>query len=191
MDLGGFKNGIEVGSGSGFISKYILDKSDDIEGMTLIDMNKYALDCAEYNIDDKRARFFAGDGLEFMKGKRYDMIICNPPYIPRPKSISDNPYEGLTLLNYLLTNASEHLREGGIFVTNISSMCEKITDETIKKTKLKGTVLESKEVPLKVFNVLNNEKWMDYLLKERGLKEERHDGYDYWQKINITKFELI
>ena len=42
------------------------------------------------------------------------------------------------------------------------------------------------EVPLKVYNVLNNKEWMDYLL-ERGLKKEHRDGYDYWQTIKIVE----
>jgi len=40
-------------------------------------------------------------------------------------------------------------------------------------------VLASMEVPLKVYNILNNPKWIKYL-KKNGLQDRPVDGYDYW-----------
>ena len=182
------KKAIEVGSGSGFISKYILEHTPSLESLTLIDLNRYALECAQENIKDRRAKFFAGDGIEFIQGKKYDMMICNPPYIPRPKSINDNPYEGIGLLAYLIANAPRLLTNNGIFITNISSLCKDITEKIINKSNVEVKELDSMEVPLKVYNVLNNKEWMDYLL-ERGLQKNRHDGYDYWHTIAIHQIK--
>ena len=42
-------------------------------------------------------------------------------------------------------------------------------------------------VPLKVFNVLNNKEWLEFLL-ERGLHKEYKNGYEYWH--SITTYEI-
>ena len=188
-DLSEARTGIEVGSGSGFISKYILDNLSGLESMTLIDFNRYAMDCAHDNIKDKRAKFFAGNAIEFMEGKKYDLIVCNPPYIPRPKSIDDNPYEGIGLLCYLVTHPKELLTENGKLIINISSLCQKLVlGEMVKDCNVNSKELDNMEVPLKVYNVLNNEVWMNYLLG-KGLKKERREGYDYWQRLMITQIK--
>jgi hypothetical protein len=40
-------------------------------------------------------------------------------------------------------------------------------DEFLNNPELEVKKLDSMEVPLKVFNVLNNPEWMDYLIKEK------------------------
>jgi len=76
----------ELGSGSGFISKYVMEHATDLQQMLLVDLNSHAIQCAEDNINDDRADFAIGDALEIIKDKRFDLLLCNPPYIPRPRS---------------------------------------------------------------------------------------------------------
>jgi hypothetical protein len=45
------------------------------------------------------------------------------------------------------------------------------------------------EVPLKVFNVLNNPEWMEYLIKEKWLKKEYRDGHEYRQTLYIYEIQ--
>lgn len=178
----------EIGTGSGFLSKYILAKNDKVRYLLVNDLNKYATECAMANIDDKRAVFYTGDGIEKIRREKFDLIICNPPYIPRPGSIDDNPYEGVGLLYDLVHNGQTYLNKGGIFVTNISSLCWDIIFK--KKPKMKMTFLDKMRVPLKVNNVLNNKSWLSYLEK-KGLKKKLEQGYEYWQTLNIVMFENI
>ncbi len=176
------KKAVEIGTGSGFLSKYILMKNKNLKSVLINDLNPYAVQCAKENIKDKRAKFFIGDGLKKIKGNKFDLIICNPPYIPRHGSIDDNPYEGVGLLYNLVHNGSDFLEKNGLIITNVSSLCWDIIFKN--KPKMKVTILEKMKVPLKVNNVLNNESWMKYLLKN-GLKKEYHDGYEYWHTLNI------
>lgn len=190
MDMSGIKNAVEVGSGSGFLSKYVLKNAENLENITLIDLNECAIKCAKLNFDDKgvldqRAVFVAGNAIEYLEeNKGYDLVICNPPYIPRPKSIDDNPYEGVGLLVYLIKNARNHLNPGGSLVTNISSLCADIVPGAFAEAGVKPRFLDKMEVPLKVLNVLNNKKWMRHLFG-KGLRQETRQGHDYWQTINI------
>ena len=190
IDLDDVTDAIESGCGSGFLSKYTLDNAPNLENMTLVDFNKYAISCAYDNINDQKAMFVTGDAIKYIAGKNYDLILCNPPYIPRPDSINDNAYEGLELLHYMIANASEHLNDSGRIITNISSLSRDEVSEFIEDAGVKAREIDAMEVPLKVYNILNNEKWMNYLLDTHHLKKERKDGYDYWQRIAITEITV-
>jgi len=187
LNLNNFKTAVELGCGSGFISKYLLNNSK-IKRIDLIDLNPHATRCAKNNINDARAKFYTGNAIDLIRGKKYDLIICNPPYIPRPKSIDDNPYEGITLLHFLITNAKNLLNKNGVIITNISTLCEHLTTPLIKNSNVKVKFLEILEVPLKVYNVLNNTEWMNYLLK-KGLKKQVKKGYEYWHTIKIVQIK--
>ena len=126
-----------------------------------------------------------GNGLKKINGKKFDLIICNPPYIPRPHSIDDNPYEGIELLDHLMHEGQKYLSPDGIFITNISSLCWKTV--LSKKPKMKMQILGKMKVPLKVNNVLNNKQWIGYL-ENHGLKKKLNRGYEYWQDIIIVMF---
>lgn len=180
------KKAVEIGCGSGFLSKYLLKKSKRIKSLLIIDINPYAIKCAMDNVKDCRASFYAGDGLKKINGQKFDLIVCNPPYVPRPQSIDDNAYEGISLLNHLVHEGQKYLNKNGILITNVSSLCWNIIFK--EKPKMKMKLLESMKVPLKVNNILNNKKWIDYLRK-RGLKKKYERGYEYWHKINIIMLE--
>lgn len=181
------KKVLEVGTGSGFISKYILSKNSDLESMTMIDLNEYASACARQNISDNRASFFTGDAKEFMEGKNYDLIICNPPYVPRPKSIDDNPYEGLVLLHYLISEAKNNLNEGGSLITNFSSLSSDMAYDFCNSAGCNVEIMDQMEVSLKIGAVLNQPEWKNYLTETGRLRVDNKRGYDYWHTINIVK----
>ncbi|MBN2051889.1 methyltransferase [Candidatus Woesearchaeota archaeon] len=194
MDLSTVKSAVEIGCGSGFISKYILERTaPKLEKILLIDWDKNAGDCIKDNITDNRASFFEGDATKILTlanklGNKYDLIVSNPPYIRRPKSIDDNPYEGIGLLAFLIEQAPKLLSDNGMLVTNISSLSGELPMEIISRRVLHDRIVDSMDVPLKVYNVINNKEWMDYLL-QHGLKSESKKGYDYWQKIMIHKIQ--
>ena len=178
------KTVIEIGCGSGFISKYILAKGNNITSILINDINPYAIKSAKDNIKDKRAKFILGNGIKMIQNKNFDLIICNPPYIPRPNSIDDNPYEGIGLLKYLLHNGQNHLNPNGYLVTNISNLCEKQVLSIKPQMSIKK--VETMKVPLKVNNILNNSNWVNYLVQKCGLEKTLKQGYEYWQRIDIV-----
>lgn len=188
VDLSGVKSAIEIGTGSGFLSQYLLMQNPHIEAMHIVDINQLAIDCAQEHIDDSRALFHVGNGTEYMSDKKFDLIVCNPPYIPRPTSIDDNPYEGVWLMIDLIQNAKRYLNEGGKLIINISSLSEHLVDTATDASELTMTELDRMTVPLKVFNVINNQYWMEYLLNHKGLKKENKDGYDFWHTIKVVVF---
>lgn len=189
LDFNNAELAIEVGAGSGFLSKYSLDLYPGIRKMLLMDINIYSQVCASEQMNDGRARHLQGDATELMKNRQCDLLLCNPPYIPRPRSVDDNPYEGLSLLQFLISHAVKNLSPGGAFVTNFSSLSFNTAYGFCKDAGVNVEVLESMRVPLKVLNVLNNPEWMEYLKKNCSLERNMKDGYEYWHTINIVQIK--
>lgn len=187
INIKNFKRAVEIGCGSGILSKYLLSKSN-IEQMFINDINPHAIRCAMDNLENY-ARFDLGDGLKLLEreaeNQKFDLIICNAPYVPRIDSMGGNPYEGIELLNHLVHEGQRYLNNGGIIITNISSLGWNLIFQ--KSPEMLVHVIQTMEVPLKVNNILNNKAWLKYL-KELGLEKKKGNnrGYEYWQRINIT-----
>jgi methylase of polypeptide subunit release factors len=177
-----FKTALEIGCGSGYLSKFILNKCKTIKSMTVNDINPNAINCAKENIQDERAEYKIGDGLKLLENKTFDLIVCNPPYIPRPNSIEVNQYEGVGVLNDL-AYSYKYLNSGGVIVIGLSNLADRIV--FTNKTGLKFSTIEEMEVPLKINNVLNNHDWIEYL-QDRNLKKLNHNGYDFWHRIKVV-----
>jgi len=188
------ESAVDIGCGSGFLGKYFLHKCRNLKELHLVDLSKNAVACANDNVqrlhEDQIVTFSVGDGRK-LAGKKFDRVICNPPYVPRPRSIADNPYEGVNLLHDIIVDGKNYLNEGGILLINASSLSEEIKNLSVKQAKICGlkSVQEigRKNVPLKVNPILNNKEWMEYLTTTVGLKKDPHDGYDYWHEIRIYK----
>jgi ribosomal protein L3 glutamine methyltransferase len=95
-----------------------------------VDISKDALEVAARNIADygleDRVTLHRGDLFKPLGGKRYDLMISNPPYVdargmavlPRecraePKLAFDGGADGLDVVRRILNDASQHLTPGG------------------------------------------------------------------------------
>jgi hypothetical protein len=189
--LGG-TSALEIGSGSGFLGKYLLHKSR-LLSLDQVDLNPYAVLCTNENVEplhkNQHARAYVADGTR-LKG-RFDRVLCSPPYVPRPKSIEDNPYEGVGLLRHMIVGGGRYVSEDGMVILTTSSLCQNIRDAAIEDAETTGRldsveVIGRMNVPLKVNPVLNNVEWMSYL-RNAGLAKNPSGGYEYWHEINILK----
>jgi ribosomal protein L3 glutamine methyltransferase len=101
-----------------------------------VDLSVDALDVAQYNVTDytleDRISLIESDLFSKLKGKKYDVIISNPPYVDAP-SVATLPQEfkyepklalgsgadGLNATRDILKHAAEHLTNNGILVVEI------------------------------------------------------------------------
>jgi len=196
---------LEIGCGSGFLSKYILQKKLEIKKPIkyahLMDINHDALTCAMNTIDEVKGTTLISYSLnrprEIIKTtNQHDLVISNPPYIPRPNARINNPFEGLFLYQEIFKRASELLRPGSILLTNFSSISKsEVWPLFVKKFKIK-TIYKMK-VPLKIPLITarfseESRKWMNYLEKKDKIIVDRSEksGYRYWHVIQIVECRL-
>jgi ribosomal protein L3 glutamine methyltransferase len=79
-----------------------------------------------------RVRVVKSDLFGGLAGKRYDLIVCNPPYIPlqrwkelpreyhhEPRRALEGGGDGLALVDRILRQATQHLNAGGVLVLEV------------------------------------------------------------------------
>ena len=76
QDIGG--DVADFGAGWGYLSQMLLKEAPAIEAITLIEADKTALDCAQHNINDPRAKFLWADATT--PQGTFDVIVMNPPF---------------------------------------------------------------------------------------------------------------
>ena len=187
-DFSSAKKIAEIWSWPGFIWKYIKYKHPTVESLLLNDINPSAQKYFEETNQDPQAKFLLQDGKELLNQEKFDFVFCNPPYVPRPKSIDDNPYEWLSLVIHMLTSIKSFLNQWGSLVLALPNLVDEILQPFMDEQEMKIEELWRKEVPLKVSNILMNKERLSYLTEQAWLKEEEKDGYKYRQTIKIIKF---
>jgi ribosomal protein L3 glutamine methyltransferase len=101
-----------------------------------VDLSPDALAVARRNVDDydlgSRIELVSSDAFSAIADRRYDVIICNPPYV-NAESMSTLPEEyrrepelalasgddGLDFTRTLLKEAADHLNPGGLLIVEI------------------------------------------------------------------------
>lgn len=203
--LGRFSSLLEIGCGSGFLAKYLLAKKKE-EGVHfanahLMDINLDAIKCALDNLDAVRAATNISYSHNRVNSplkidRDYDLVICNPPYIPRPAAGRGNPYEGLFLYREIFDKAERMLGKGSLLYICFSSLSEDMALPLFRK-KFFVKIVDAMRVPLKipaVFSGLSPESraWVKYL-ERRGtvmIDKSERSGYRYWERIRIAECRL-
>jgi len=106
------------------------------------DLSADALAVARLNVErhglTERIRLLQGDGLAAVAGQRYDLMLCNPPYVNRdamaalPAEFRAEPAlaldgnaaggsDGMDFIRSLLRDAPEHLTPEGVLVLEIGN----------------------------------------------------------------------
>jgi ribosomal protein L3 glutamine methyltransferase len=108
-----------------------------------IDLSADALAVARINVDKhglgERIRLLQGDGFAPVAAEaaRYDLILCNPPYVntdamatlpaeyrAEPELALAGGADGMDFVRRLLSQAAEHLSDNGLLVLEIGNECE-------------------------------------------------------------------
>ncbi len=98
--------GADFGCGIGTLSRAIL-ASPKVEHLSLLDIDRRAIEMAKRNIDDARAAFHWADVRSGAPLKGLDFVVMNPPF-------HDGGAEDQSLGQNFIRRASEALRPGGV-----------------------------------------------------------------------------
>lgn len=70
---------VDLGAGWGFLSRAILSR-DGVAELDLVEAEQDALDCAQANVNDPRARFHWADARSFRPERPAHAVVMNPPF---------------------------------------------------------------------------------------------------------------
>lgn len=134
-DPGAVANVLDLCTGSGCLAIMAADIFPRAR-VDAVDLSREALEVARRNVADYRLEdritLHEGDLFAPIAGRRYDLILCNPPYVtdasmarlPReythePKLALAGGPDGMNLIRRLLREARTHLKRGGLLVVEV------------------------------------------------------------------------
>ncbi|MDG6778396.1 50S ribosomal protein L3 N(5)-glutamine methyltransferase [Thiomicrorhabdus sp. zzn3] len=126
---------LDLCTGSGCIGIASLQALPYAE-VDLVDISAEALEVAQKNIElyhlEEAAHAIQSDLFSALQGKKYDLIVSNPPYVDRiemdalPEEFQQEPRlgleageDGLDLVRKILAQASEHLTDEGVLIVEV------------------------------------------------------------------------
>jgi len=119
---------LDLGTGSGAIALAVKHERPEAN-VTAADVSAAALTVARANAErvGLDVRFVESNWFEALAGERFDVIVCNPPYVAsedrafadlgyEPRLALDGGADGLDALRAVLAAAREHLNPGGVLL---------------------------------------------------------------------------
>lgn len=138
------ESAVDICTGSGCLGILLADAFPNAE-IDVVDISSDALDVANINIAnyglENQVHTIQSDMFTALAGKKYDIIISNPPYVDAP-SMAQLPQEylnepqlalgsgdaGLDHTHTLLREAANHLNDNGILVVEIGHNRDALLD---------------------------------------------------------------
>ena len=193
---------LEIGSGSGMLSASVVRHNLALQDLYAIDIDARAVACTDRSIAlaslapgvaPSERHLIVGKYTPRLLGRKFDLVICNPPYIPkfnasrksRPLSTDTsyiNAVAGVELLSEVLQNLDSLLETNGRLLLMLSSLSMKAFKQFVgNAVKISYPLGEiGYRVPFDVEAVLSDPEWEDYLVKQHGLEK---DGLNYHHNL--------
>lgn len=131
------KSILDLGTGSGCLA-VLLAHSFPLARIDAADVTSEALAVARINVQryrlSRRIRLVKSDMFSALRGKHYDLIVSNPPYVTTagmrrlPREYRHEPAialaggrDGLDVVRRILLQAPAHLNPGGLLVVEVGS----------------------------------------------------------------------
>lgn len=139
------ESAVDICTGSGCLAvlaaKFFPHAVVDAVDLSADALDVARLNLAEHDVEDQVA-LIEGDLFEPLAGRKYDLIITNPPYVDHaalsgyppefraePEMAHDGGADGLDLVRRILEQAADHLNPGGGMICEIGSGREILEEE--------------------------------------------------------------
>lgn len=140
---------VDIGTGSGAIILSLLNFLEKANGFT-VDISPKAIEVAKENAQNlqvlDRCKFFVGDLFTPLVNKTFDVIVSNPPYIPKddiesleidvkdyePLSALTDNGDGLSFYKRLFSQGQEYLNDKGLIAVEVGIHQAEVVKEMAK-----------------------------------------------------------
>ncbi len=141
---------LDIGTGSGAIALSIAKEKPKVH-VTAVDVSDIAVNCSQLNAklnNILNVQIFQSDLYEKVKGKKFNIIISNPPYVTEaeyinldknvkeyePKLALTSGNDGLDCIKKIIEDSLFHLNKGGYLFLEIGCMQGESVRELLLKT---------------------------------------------------------
>jgi len=120
---------LDLGTGTGILA---IAAARTATRVTAVDRNPAALECVRINTNrngvDDRVELRLGDLFEPVAGERFDLILCNPPYLAgEPATDLEHALLAGDFPDRFARNLPDHLTDGGRALVILSTIGEEDT----------------------------------------------------------------
>lgn len=207
-DASNIKTALEIGCGNGLISCFIATHARGLAHAVAFDNHFESVSCTDRNLRVASRRLRAeerptfhlihGDFQHDLITRKFDLIVCNPPYLPLPPNIPESKTRtpdyfsavgGLSLLRYVLEYGPKMLESGGrlLLITSSLSIEDALASVPSDCSIARPLGGEGYEALFDVEAAINNKEWLSYLLAEKGLVERAGRYYHSLHALWITR----
>ncbi|MGW0390407.1 HemK2/MTQ2 family protein methyltransferase [Streptomyces sp. NPDC003042] len=190
-ELGPATDVLEIGTGTGALALRAAARGARV---TAVDVSWPAVATARLNALRERLplRVLHGDFVDRTRGRRFDMILANPPYVPSPQPLPpsrgpgrawDAGPEGRHVIDRICGRAPALLRPGGVLLMVHSDMCgAQRTVDQLRRAGLSAGV--TSRDPVRWGPVLRSRRaW----LESRGLADHGEE----WEELVIIRARYL
>ncbi|MCA9732659.1 methyltransferase [candidate division KSB1 bacterium] len=182
------RSALEIGCGNGLITVAIAKNCNTLKSIFSIDSDFNSISCTHRNLRSNLDPFRYNNLDVFLLCASYrknlfktkfDLIVCNPPYIPLLSNQSGGRLTrkdylesvgGLTLIDEILNSLKGTLSQKGKLLLLVSSLSLEYTISKLPKEFSYELPLPAGfEVLFDVEAVLNNAEWLEFLISSGGL----------------------
>lgn len=188
-----FSSAVDIGSGSGFVAKFIATADPNVQ-VTAMDIEDKAITFMQNSNMPTNVEILKQDATEINPFEKFDLVVSNPPYVPTKEEtqspealdIQDpNFWKGTGLMCHLMEQANQTLSPGRHLVLLVSSLALKslrfrnFLNEGIPH--LQGRVLYQQEVAYKAW--FAGDSQTDHLLASE--EEEASPTHFEWLNLHL------
>lgn len=194
---------LDIGCGTGFLglisADYFNAKEIHLSDWTCVSYLFSIINYYKNNLFKKMDLYFL-IGMDFhwinyFEEKLFDLILCNPPYLPIPEEFSElramHTVAGTDLLSKVISEGSQYGSNIFIQYSNIADVdIDSIVENKKREIRIEEVQNSSITVPFRVRIALENKEYIKWLASN-GLIEKKDSPYLYFHNISIFNVKKI